>query len=97
MSNRKRPEITDSLVKWYTKLGEGEINMMKMIFFSSPIVLVFLLRFFGFNIALTFIIMAMAISIMSILYSVWVLAEIMKEDPGTESMIRVASFIQEGA
>lgn len=71
--------------------------MLKMTYLASPLVILFLLRFLGFNTALTFIIMAIVISIMALLYSVWVLADIMKEDPGTDSMVRVASFIQEGA
>jgi Na+/H+-translocating membrane pyrophosphatase len=90
-------EFTNNLVKFYEGLGENQLRMMKIIFFVSPLLWILIIDLFNFSFVIKFILFVIFISLMALVYSIYILIWIMKSDAGTVEMQRIANSITEGS
>jgi Inorganic pyrophosphatase len=90
-------ELTDTLVRFYESLSDNQLRMMKIIFFVSPLICILLLDLFHFSFVTKFLLFVIYLSLLSLVYALYILIWIMKSDAGTIEMQRVANSITEGS
>lgn len=90
-------ELTDTLVRFYESLSDNQLRMMKIIFFISPLIYLLLIDLFNFSFVTKFLLFVIFLSILSLIYSLYILIWIMKSDAGTIEMQRIANSITEGS
>ena len=93
----KQKFLTGTLVRNYSDLSESELKTIYIIFWTSPLFLLFLLNILNFNFITKFILIVFWISIMALGFSLHILAWIMRRDTGTPEMQKIADSISEGA
>jgi Na+/H+-translocating membrane pyrophosphatase len=90
-------EFTNNLVKFYEGLGENQLRMMKIVYFVSPLLWILIMDLFNFSFVIKFLLFVIFLSIMALVYSIYILIWIMKSDAGTPEMQRIANSITEGS
>jgi Na+/H+-translocating membrane pyrophosphatase len=90
-------ELTDTLVRFYESLSDNQMRMLKMIFFVSPVIYLLVIDLFNFSFVTKFLFFVIFLSILALVYSLYILIWIMKSDAGTIEMQRIANSITEGS
>jgi len=93
----KRKDITGRLIHFYDGLSSSELRLATLLFWVSPLLVIFLLNIFGVHYVTKFILVVMWISILAMIFSINVLIWIMKKETGTPEMNKIAQAINDGA
>jgi H(+)-translocating pyrophosphatase len=95
--NDKAKESTDWLVKYYESIPENQLFLAKVLFFVSPIVFLILINILMFTYVVKFLLFASFLSILALIYAVYILIWILQNDTGTHEMQKIAGYITQGA
>lgn len=97
MFHDKKREPTDGLVKYFEGLADSQVFFRKALFLLSPIICLLVLNLLDFSFVTKFLLFVIFLSVLALIYALYVLIWIMQRETGTPEMQKIANFITEGS
>lgn len=97
LNYEKKSEVTDGLIKHFESLAESQIFFRKVLFFISPIIFLLAINVLNFSFVTKFLLFVIFLSILALVYAVYILIWILQKDTGTFEMQKIANYITEGS
>jgi H(+)-translocating pyrophosphatase len=96
-SEKSKDTTVSKLLNYYNKLTERDINMIKLSVIFFPLLLMLILSFVIKTKVIIAIIGVNVFSVLSLLYSIVILFDILSKETGNEKMVEIADAIREGS
>lgn len=95
--SKSKDQVVFKLLNFYHRLSEKDVITIKLAMIFIPVLLILILNFFIHTKIILTILGVNLFSIVALIYSVFILFEILNKETGNERMIEIADAIREGS
>ena len=97
LEHRHKKRVSGQILSLYRSLGKCKLRMCLALFFLIPTGLIIMLHMIVTTLTIFYVLVALVISIMAIIFAIYIMANILSKDKGSHTMREISVPIKEGS